>query len=109
MHSSREHFHTFLQSLDADRGGLPEQFRVRLMRVLEHYGVEDLERTPALEGAVFRIFLAQQRSTPEVALVSAVLGCWIDETAAVGGARRTGARAAGASRTHHPAALPGDR
>ena len=80
VHSSREHFHTFLQSLDADRGGLPEQFRARLMRVLEHYGVEDLERTPALEGAVFRIFLAQQRSTPEVALASAVLGCWIDET-----------------------------
>lgn len=33
------------------------------MRVLQHYGVEDLERTPAMEAAVFRIFLAQQRST----------------------------------------------
>ncbi len=80
VHSSREHFHTFLQSLDADRGGLPEQFRERLRRVLAHYGVEDLERSPKMEEAVFRIFLAQQRSTPEVALVSAVLGCWIDET-----------------------------
>ena len=80
VHSSREHFHTFLQSLDADRGGLPEQFRERLCRVLAHYGVNDLERTPAMEEAVFRIFLAQQRSTPEVALVSAILGCWIDET-----------------------------
>ena len=57
-----------------ERGGLPEQFRERLARVLEHYGVEDLERTPELEAAVFRIFLAQQRSTPEVALASAVLG-----------------------------------
>ncbi|MCW2761493.1 MAG: ATP-grasp protein [Marmoricola sp.] len=80
VHSSREHFHTFLQSLDVERGGLPEQFRDRLLRVLQHYGVEDLERTPAMEAAVFRIFLAQQRSTPEVALASAVLGCWIDET-----------------------------
>jgi acetyl/propionyl-CoA carboxylase alpha subunit/acetyl-CoA carboxylase carboxyltransferase component len=80
VHSSREHFHTFLQSLDVERGGLPEQFRDRLLRVLQHYGVEDLERTPAMEAAVFRIFLAQQRSTPEVALASAVLGCWSEET-----------------------------
>ena len=79
VHSSREHFHTYLQSLDVERGGLPEQFRDRLLRVLHHYGVEDLERTPAMEEAVFRIFLAQQRSAPEVALASAVLGSWIDE------------------------------
>ncbi|HEX5561030.1 MAG TPA: carboxyl transferase domain-containing protein [Nocardioidaceae bacterium] len=79
VHSSREHFHTFLQSLDVERGGLPEQFRDRLLRVLRHYGVEDLERTPAMEEAVFRIFLAQRRWTPEIALASAVLGRWIDE------------------------------
>jgi acetyl-CoA carboxylase carboxyltransferase component len=79
VHSSREHFHTFLQSLDVERGGLPEEFRERLLRVLRHYGIEDLERTPALEEAVFRIFLAQQRSAPEVATASAVLGRWIDE------------------------------
>ena len=76
VHSSREHFHTFLQTLDADRGGLPEQFRERLTRVLRHYGVDTLDRTPELEAAVFRIFLAQQRTTPEVALVSALLGSW---------------------------------
>ena len=46
VHSSREHFHTYLQSLDVERGGLPEQFRERLLRVLHHYGVEDLDRTP---------------------------------------------------------------
>jgi acetyl/propionyl-CoA carboxylase alpha subunit/acetyl-CoA carboxylase carboxyltransferase component len=79
VHSSREHFHTFLQSLDVERGGLPAQFRDRLMRVLEHYGVEDLDRTPDLEAAVFRIFLAQQRSRPEVALASALLECWSNE------------------------------
>src|SRR6476620_11256422 len=79
VHSSREHFHTFLQSLDVERGGLPEEFRDRLLRALRHYGVEDLERTPAMEEAVFRIFLAQQRSAPEVALASSVLGRWIDE------------------------------
>ena len=79
VHSSREHFHTFLQSLDVERGGLPEHFSDRLLRVLRHYGVEDLERTPAMEEAVFRIFLAQQRSAPEVAVATAILGCWSAE------------------------------
>ena len=77
IHSPREHFHTYLQSLDPERGGLPEEFRVRLARVLGHYGVTDLERSADLEEAVFRIFLAQQRSTPDVLLVTAVLQCWI--------------------------------
>ncbi len=84
VHSSREHFHTFLQSLDVERGGLPEQFRERLQRVLRHYGVEAVDRTPELEDAVFRIFLAQQRTTPEVALVSALLGSWSRETPPTG-------------------------
>jgi hypothetical protein len=66
VHSSREHFHSYLRSLDVDRGGLPEEFRRRLTRVLARYGVPDLERTPELEDAVFRIFLAQQRPAAEV-------------------------------------------
>ncbi|HZC27700.1 MAG TPA: carboxyl transferase domain-containing protein [Actinopolymorphaceae bacterium] len=79
VHSPREHFYTYLQSLDPDRGGLPEEFRVRLARVLGHYGVVDLERSAELEEAVFRIFLAQQRSTPDVLLVTSVLQAWIAE------------------------------
>ncbi|PKH40891.1 Acetyl/propionyl-CoA carboxylase, alpha subunit [Nocardioides alpinus] len=79
VHSSREHFHTFLQSLDVDRGALPEQFRDRLTTVLAHYGVTDLDRTPELEEAVFRIFLAQQRPAPEVRLATELLQRWIVE------------------------------
>ena len=30
VHSPREHFHTYLQSLDVERGALPEQFRSKL-------------------------------------------------------------------------------
>ncbi len=63
------------------------------MRVLEHYGVEDLDRTPELEAAVFRIFLAQQRSTPEVALVSALLGSLEPRDPADRTARHAGPRA----------------
>ncbi len=62
VHSAREYFHTYLQSLDVDRAGLPESFQAKLTTVLGHYGVPDLERTPELEAAVFRIFLAQQRA-----------------------------------------------
>ena len=79
VHSSKEHFHAFLQSLDVDRAGLPEQFRDRLTKVLGRYGVTDLDRTPRLEEAVFRIFLAQQRPAPEVRLATELLQRWIVE------------------------------
>ncbi|GAB2672435.1 ATP-binding protein [Thalassiella azotivora] len=76
VHSPREHFHTYLQSLDADRGHLPEDFRGRLLRALGHYGVTDLERSDALEEAVFRLFLAQQRNQSHQGVVTAVLRQW---------------------------------
>jgi acetyl/propionyl-CoA carboxylase alpha subunit/acetyl-CoA carboxylase carboxyltransferase component len=79
VHSSKEHFHTYLQSLDAERGDLPAHFRSRLATVLAHYGVTDLERSTALEEAVFRIFLAQQRSAPELQMVVALLQRWSGE------------------------------
>ncbi len=92
VHSPREHFHTYLQSLDPDRGGLPEAFRAKLARVLRHYGrphldpatAADLDRTPALEEAVFRIFLAQQRTAPDVHLATALLRTWIGEAPPAG-------------------------
>ena len=84
VHSPKEHFHTYLQSLDVERAGLPDRFRVRLLAVLRHFGVTDLDRTPELEEAVFRIFLAQQRSAPEVQVATAILQHWISEPAPEG-------------------------
>ncbi|HSO64076.1 MAG TPA: biotin/lipoyl-containing protein, partial [Ornithinibacter sp.] len=81
VHSPREHFHTYLQTLDPERGALPPDFVGRLERVLRHYAVADLARTTELEGAVFRVFLAQQRSAPEVAMAAAILQRWLDEAA----------------------------
>ena len=66
VHSSREHFHTYLQSPDVERHGLNEHFRDRLTAVLAAYGVTELDRTPELEEAVFRIYLAQRRSGADV-------------------------------------------
>ncbi|MGZ4589583.1 MAG: ATP-binding protein [Actinomycetes bacterium] len=79
VHSPREYFHSYLHSLDVDREHLPESFRERLARVLAHYGVTDLERTPALEDAVFRIFLAQQRTSADLAVVTTLLQQWLGD------------------------------
>jgi acetyl/propionyl-CoA carboxylase alpha subunit/acetyl-CoA carboxylase carboxyltransferase component len=79
VHSPREYFHTYLQSLDVDRAALSETFRNRLARVLAHYGVNDFERTEALEEAVFRIFLAQQRASADVSVIVALLQQWLTE------------------------------
>ncbi|HEX4223715.1 MAG TPA: carboxyl transferase domain-containing protein [Pseudonocardiaceae bacterium] len=79
VHTPREYLHTYLQSLDVDRAGLPDAFQARLTQALGHYGVTDLERTPELEDAVFRIFLAQRRATQDAALVTALLRQWLTE------------------------------
>jgi len=78
VHSSREYFHSYLRSLDPERGALPDHFRDKLLRVLRHYEVTELDRSPELEEAVFRIFLAQQRSW-DVDIIVAVLQKWAGE------------------------------
>ncbi|GAB3519632.1 ATP-binding protein [Phytohabitans suffuscus] len=80
VRSPREFFHTYLQSLDVERAGLPETFRVRLATAVGHYGVAGLERTPELEAAVFRIFLAQRRASADAAIVAALLRAWLTES-----------------------------
>jgi len=77
VHSPREYFHSYLHSLDVEREGLPEGFRTRLSRVLLGYGVTGLERSPVLEEAVYRIFLAQQRATSQLPAVTALLDRWL--------------------------------
>ena len=83
VHSPREHFHSYLHSLDVDREHLPEGFRGRLARALGHYDVGDLERTPALEEAVFRIFLAQ-RAASDLVVVTTLLQQWMLDPPPVG-------------------------
>ena len=73
VRSPREHFRSYLHSLDVEREGLPETFVARLTRALAHYGVYELERGPELEEAVYRIFLAHQRAPSQVPAVMALL------------------------------------
>ena len=79
IHSDREHLHTFLTTLDADRAGLPGTFVQRLERALAHHGVDSLERNRRLEAAVFRIFLAQQRLSHSISLITGILERWLEE------------------------------
>ncbi|GGM41856.1 fused acetyl/propionyl-CoA carboxylase subuit alpha/methylmalonyl-CoA decarboxylase subunit alpha [Longimycelium tulufanense] len=79
VHSAREYFHTYLQSLDVERAGLPAAFQAKLAKALGHYGVTELERSPELEAAVFRIFLAQQRASADATVVTTLLRAWLRE------------------------------
>jgi acetyl/propionyl-CoA carboxylase alpha subunit/acetyl-CoA carboxylase carboxyltransferase component len=79
VHSPREHFQTYLHSLDVDQERLPDAFRTRLSRVLRHYGVADLTRSPELEEAVYRAFLAQQGAADQTPVVAALLERWLVE------------------------------
>ena len=77
VQSPREYFHSYLQTLDVERAGLTDGFQMRLKRVLSDYGVTSLDRSPQLETAVFRIFLAQQQMTGNVEIVSELLRRWL--------------------------------
>ena len=77
VHSPREYFHSFLRSLDTRREGLPESFRMRLSRALQHYGVTDLEPGPLVQEAVYRIFLAQQHVADQLPAITALLDRWL--------------------------------
>jgi acetyl/propionyl-CoA carboxylase alpha subunit/acetyl-CoA carboxylase carboxyltransferase component len=79
LHSAREYFHTYLRSLDVEQAGLPEAFKAKLATALGHYGVTSLDRSPELEAAVFRIFLAQQRASADAMVVAALLRAWLRE------------------------------
>ena len=79
VHSPREHFHSFLRSLDVELEGLPESFRARLSRSLLHYDIVELDRTPELEEAVFRLFVALQRLEHQVPVVAGLLSHWLRE------------------------------
>ena len=77
VHSPREHFHSFLHSLDADVEGLPPAFRAKIVRALRDYDIDSLDPGPELEDAVYRLFLALQRMENLVPVITALLGRWL--------------------------------
>jgi acetyl-CoA carboxylase carboxyltransferase component len=71
--SPQEYLHSFLRSLDPEAEGLPERFTALLRRALANYGIADMDRTPGLEEACYRVFLSQQRLEPQRSAVLAIL------------------------------------
>ena len=82
VHSPREHFHTYLRSLDIEQESLPEAFEAKLSRALRHYGVDGLAAGPELEEAVYRLFLARERASDQVPVVAALLERWLGQDGA---------------------------
>ena len=70
---TQEFLLSFLQWLDPDLAGLPEGYRERLERALARYGVDGLERTPALESALMWLFRSFARLTELSPVVIAIL------------------------------------
>jgi acetyl/propionyl-CoA carboxylase alpha subunit/acetyl-CoA carboxylase carboxyltransferase component len=88
-HRSRhEQLYTYLQSLDVRRGALSAGFRQALTGALHHYGVDDFERTPELEQAVYRIVLAGRRFDDSAHIVQELLKVWLGEPRPADGAGR---------------------
>ena len=79
LRSPREHLHAFLHSLEVEAEGLPDRFVAQLRRALSHYGVEDLDRTPELEEACYRLFIAQSRAAEVRMAIVALLDRRLDE------------------------------
>jgi acetyl/propionyl-CoA carboxylase alpha subunit/acetyl-CoA carboxylase carboxyltransferase component len=85
LSSPQEHLHAFLRSLDAEAEGLPDRFVAQLERALAHLGVTGLDRTGALEGAAYRLFLAQQRTATARDAVRALLARRLEQGEALSG------------------------
>ncbi|KZM74392.1 carboxyl transferase domain-containing protein [Nocardia terpenica] len=79
-HRSRhEQLHTYLHSLDVNRGALSAGFRQALSGALRRYGVQGVDRTPELEQAVYRIVLACRRFDDSAKAVQELLKVWLGE------------------------------
>ena len=73
LQGPQEHLYAWLRSLDAETEGLPEAFVRNLRRALAYYGIDSLERTPALEDASYRLFLSQKRADAARRAILAIL------------------------------------
>ncbi len=77
VRAPQEHLHAYLRSLDVEGEGLPAPFLTALRRALGHYGVAELDRTPALEEALYWIYQSQQRVAAQIPVVVDILERWL--------------------------------
>ena len=109
VRAPQEHLHAYLRSLDVEGEGLPSPFLDALRRGLGHYGVDNLERTPELEEALYWIHQSQQRVGAELPIVTDILERWLEQGPqgdTIDDGRRRTLRRPGRG---HPAPPPGRR
>ncbi len=75
----QELLYAWLRSLDAESEGLPDTFIAQLRRALAYYGINSLQRTPALEDASYRLFLSHKRADAARRAVLAILDRRLEE------------------------------
>ena len=102
--STQEHLLTYLASLDPDRSRLPAGYRRRLRRALARYGVDSLERTPALEEALLWMFRSLRRFEETAEVVTTILQSRLVAAAATAGADVASAGPSGGDRVADSAA-----
>jgi acetyl/propionyl-CoA carboxylase alpha subunit/acetyl-CoA carboxylase carboxyltransferase component len=71
--AGQEHLLTYLAWLDPERSGVPNRFLDRLQHALSRYGVDGLERTPALEEALFWMYRSFVRLDQLSPVMTAIL------------------------------------
>ncbi len=76
--STEEYLFTYLRDLDAKGEKLPAGFIEKLERMLAHYDVDSLDRSPKLEESLFRIGKSHQRMAQQVGAVLSILQRHLD-------------------------------
>ena len=71
--SSEAYLFSYLRMLETQGEKLPAPFIDALRRVLAHYGVETLDRSPALEESLLWIYKSHQRVEQQVTTILALL------------------------------------
>ncbi|HEY5876061.1 MAG TPA: carboxyl transferase domain-containing protein, partial [Ilumatobacteraceae bacterium] len=79
VRAPQEHLHAYLRSLEMGGEGLPAPFVAALRRALRHYGVTDLDRSPALDEALYWIHQSQQRLSNQIPVITSILERWIEQ------------------------------
>jgi acetyl/propionyl-CoA carboxylase alpha subunit/acetyl-CoA carboxylase carboxyltransferase component len=71
--AEREYLLSYLQWLDVERAGLPAAFSAELQKMLARYGVNDLDRTPALDEAVVWMWRSFRRAAELAPAIAGLL------------------------------------
>ncbi|WP_428263996.1 carboxyl transferase domain-containing protein [Haliangium sp.] len=83
--STAEYLLSYLRDIGGKGEGLPPLFLDKLRQALAHYGVTELDPTPDLEEALFRIYKSHHRVDDQITPVLSVLQRRLDHADAVAG------------------------